>query len=104
MYMAPQWKWATAIVWVLVGALVGILVPVGLIASARAMPDWMLESDAVRVLARSLWPTSELLPPLVDSVDPHRSEHLVVRAVIMNGIPYAVAACLLYALRASFRR
>lgn len=60
--------------------------------------------QAVNLISRAVWPTSALLPPMVDSVDPSRTYLQWAIAVIANAVPYAILGLLVCALRAALHR
>ena len=51
-----------------------------------------------RTVYAVLWPTSQLVPPTVDSVRPDRWDNLVFALAFANAIPYGLVGGLLHAV------
>ncbi len=50
-----------------------------------------------------LWPASSLIPPLVNSVAPSRTDLWIGIAIVANAIPYAMVGAVYYALGRRFK-
>lgn len=76
----------TAAVW----AAIGVAIAASMLLVGRCCVDALNErdlSDAVYATYRVLWPTSQLVPPLVDSADPSRTYNSLWEAVLANALP-----------------
>jgi hypothetical protein len=93
---------AMGLVWIMLSCALGLAIPHGIIAVGRTTPE-IVDNEIARFIVRVLWPTSIMIPPLFDSVDPRLTYRLVDRAIALNCIPYAFVATLLYAMNERVR-
>ncbi len=93
----------TGLVW----AGIGIGAAVMVVAANRCCIPLDLPWNIRRVVSltsRAIWPTSALLPPMVDSVDPSRTYIQWTTAVLANAVPYAILGLLVRVIRGALHR
>ncbi len=80
---------------VLVSAVIGVVLGWALLGATVCCFDYIPWGRTVYAV---LWPTSQLVPPTVDSVRPDRWDNLVFVLAFANAVPYGVVGGLAYAV------